>query len=242
MRIAALILIPALALVAACDSAKKAPPAPTAGGAGPGAASGQLPEGHPPTGGMGAAGMGGAGMGAGGMGAGGMGAGGMGAMGMGAAGTGAPAGAVPVAWDVPEGWTSTRPANQMRIANFPIAEVQGSPIEVVVFGGIGGSAEQNFERWIGQFQFADEAAAKQAAKITETTVNGLTIKRLDVTGPFGGGMAADPNAAGANYRMLAVVVEGTASPVQVKLVGPAAVIAEHESEFNTFIASMRPAR
>jgi hypothetical protein len=228
MRTATFVLIPALLLVAACGSEKKAPAAP-ATPAQPGVPSGELPAGHPPLDGQLPAGH----------------------PPMDAEqGTAqtvsaeAPAGS-PVTWTAPDGWTATLPANQMRIANFRIAETAGGPIEVVVFGGIGGTADQNIQRWIGQFQFGDDDTASEPAEIRETEVNGLQVKRLDVTGIFGGGLAmgadADPGHGGSEYRMLAAVVEGAAGPVQVKLVGPAKIVGEHESAFDAFVASIRPA-
>lgn len=231
MRLAPLALLPALLLVAACGTEKKAPtaPPPAAGTQQPTdqlppghPPMNQLPPGHPPMSGQPQPGE----------------------VAPTPVSAEAPAGS-PVTWQAPEGWTATRPANQMRIANFRVAETTGVPVEVVVFGGIGGTAQQNIQRWIGQFAFADDDSAQEAALVRETEVNGLQITRLDVTGKFGGGDmggATDAMHGGDDYRMLAVVVEGAAGPLQVKLVGPAAVVGEQESAFDAFVSSFRSAK
>jgi len=231
MRLATLALIPALALVAACDSSKKAPPPAEATGSIP--ANGQLPAGHPPIGQLpqGHPPMGQMGQ--------------MGQMPGGEAPApfsedgSAPAGC-PVTWEMPGTWTPTPPANLMRIANFTVAEDEGKPIEVVVSGvTISGTAEQNVTRWLRQFQFADADEARAASEITQLESDGLKITRLDVTGTFGGGMGPDDGHAGAaDYRMLAVMVEGARTPMFVKLVGPKSVVASQVEAFDAFVRSM----
>ena len=58
--------------------------------------------------------------------------------------------------------------------------------------GQGGSAEQNVERWTGQFTQPDDKPSKDAAVVTIRTVNGLKQTSVDVAGtykpmPMGGG-------------------------------------------------------
>ena len=220
MRIVSLALIPALLLLAACGSEKKAPPAPAAGqpGAAAGMGTGVLPAGHPP----------------------------MGAMTPTAATATTPevvSGAAPegspIVWDVPKEWTAARPTNRMRVANFPLAEVDGKVVEVVVFS-LGGSAEMNVQRWVAQLTYGED---DEPAQIRELEVNGLKVTRLDVTGNYGGGMGdvEGGHSGASNYRMLAVAVEGGGVPLQVKLVGPADIVAEHEKTFDAFVATIRPA-
>lgn len=230
MRRATLALIPALLLVAACDSSKKAPPPPTASGTAPTA--GQLPAGHPPLNQLPP---------------------GHPPMGQMPGGETAPSGPAdgspprgcPVTWEVPGTWQPTRPANAMRLANFTVAEHEGGPLEVVVSGvTITGSAEQNVARWLSFFRFADEEAARAASEVTQFETNGLQVTRLDVTGTFGGGGGMSPDdghTGAADYRMLAVMVEGARAPIFVKLVGPSALVAEQAEPFDAFVRSLSPA-
>ncbi len=217
------------AVVVACNSKEAAPPpdvTPATGQPGPLEPGAQMPPGHPPIGSMpaGHPPMGGDGMG-----------------GMGGMGSAPTTGGLPVLWDVPDGWTVTRPSSSMRIAQFTVGESGGAPVECVVFGGILGGADANIERWIGQFTTADGGPATSAAKIAELSPGGLTVKRLDVTGTFNGGMSMGGGAGqgGENFRMLAATVEGGGAPVQVKMVGPADVIAANAEKFDAFLKSLQ---
>jgi len=228
MRPLSRVLALALTVVAAaaCGTEKKAPTSPAAGGTA--STGGQLPQGHPP----------------------------MSQIppghpplrSMGSQGEERPAPepvsaeapeGCPVVWTAPEGWTATVPANAMRIANFTVAEAEGAPVEVTVFS-LGGTADQNIQRWIGQFDFPEGASGHDVAQVRESTVNGLKVKSLDVVGTFGGGMGDTSGHGGSSYRMLGAVIEGASAPLQVKLVGPADVVAEQVDAFGAFVRSFQP--
>jgi hypothetical protein len=233
MRHTSLALVSLLCLaVAACGTDKKAPPAAAGSGANAAASgAGELPPGHPPVGGLpeghpptGAGGATGGGM-----------PGGMGAP--------AASGPVPLTWTVPEGWTATKPSSSMRLAQFKVAQAGGTPVECKVFGGILGGVDANVDRWVGQFKKADGSPITDEAKLAESKSNGLVITTLDVSGVFGGGMGATATGGGAEtWRMLASVVEGVATPVQVQMVGPADVVAENAERFHAFVSSLTKLR
>ena len=88
--------------------------------------------------------------------------------------------------------------------------------------GQGGSAEQNVERWTGQFTQPGGKPSKDAAVVTIKTVNGLKQTSVDLAGTYkamqmgGAGGAAKPG-----WRLLAAVVEGPGGPWFWRLVGSA---------------------
>jgi len=55
---------------------------------------------------------------------------------------------------VPKSWDQEKPSNSLRLAQFKIPAVAGDsePAEFTISPSIGGTAKQNIERWIGQFQ------------------------------------------------------------------------------------------
>lgn len=55
---------------------------------------------------------------------------------------------------VPSSWKQQQPSNNLRLAQFTIPPVEGDneEAELVVFPPFGGTAAQNIERWIAQFQ------------------------------------------------------------------------------------------
>ena len=72
----------------------------------------------------------------------------------------------------------------MRVAQFVIGE-SGEEASVVVyhFSGAGGSVEQNFERWIGQFEGPDGGEPRvESTNVVDRS--GLTIHELAVEGTF----------------------------------------------------------
>lgn len=54
---------------------------------------------------------------------------------------------------VPKSWKQQEPSSQFRVAQFEIpAQEEGvDPVEVAVFPPLGGSIDDNIQRWIGQF-------------------------------------------------------------------------------------------
>jgi hypothetical protein len=76
----------------------------------------------------------------------------------------------------------------MRAATYIVPPAKGDTDggECAVFTNIGGGVQANIDRWIGQFDQADAAKAKQKKE----TINGFPVTLVDLTGTFaGGGMA-----------------------------------------------------
>ena len=87
----------------------------------------------------------------------------------------------------PDGWVSERPSSSMRVSQYqlPAAEgdTEGASLVVYYFGaGQGGSVDANLERWIGQMQPADRRPSRDTS-----SVNGMKVTLLDVTGTYAGG-------------------------------------------------------
>ena len=54
----------------------------------------------------------------------------------------------------PEGWVEEKPSSSMRVAQYrlPGSESLGGDAELAVFSAIGGTVDQNVQRWLGQFE------------------------------------------------------------------------------------------
>jgi hypothetical protein len=105
---------------------------------------------------------------------------------------------------------------------------------VYYFGGSGGSVEANLQRWTMQFQSSKDAAR------TSSTVNGLRLTSLDVSGTYVAelrpGSAERHNKPG--FRMRATVVETPKGPYFIKLTGPAATVDKAGAAFDHFLQSL----
>jgi hypothetical protein len=141
----------------------------------------------------------------------------------------------------PDGWISEQPSSSMRVAQYKLpGEAGDASLVVYYFGpGQGGSTDANLERWIGQMQQPDGSSSRAKAKTETTTVNGMNLTLLDVTGTFsagdmtgGGSGQAIPNA-----RMRAAVIETPKGAYYIKLVGPEKTVERWDAGYMAFIKS-----
>ena len=151
-------------------------------------------------------------------------------------------------YNVPEGWQTEKPSSNMRVAQYklPRAEGDSADAELVLyyFGqGQGGSAQANIDRWLNQMQQPDGSASKDKAKIETTTINGLAVTTVDVTGKYNGGMASPgmaPSATPAdmsNYRMRAAIIETPKGSYFVKLTGPQKTVGNWDQAYIAYLKS-----
>jgi len=138
-------------------------------------------------------------------------------------------------------WVVEQPKSSMRAAQFRIPAPAGAPGdgELAIFQGIGGSAEDNIQRWIGQL-----AGHEGEPVIEKKTVGGFSVQILDVTGTYTNTMmGAGQEQEMKNYRMLAAVVEGhPMGPWHFKMTGPKETLEHYKAAFYALIDSLKPAQ
>lgn len=152
--------------------------------------------------------------------------------------SGTPGSPTELTFTMPEGWEREAPLSSMRHSQYRLPGEAGDA-ELAIFVGIGGSVDQNIERWIGQFSGEDGGSVRDSAKIQQEEVNGMPVTYLDVSGSFAPGMgpmggSAEPVA---GYRMLAAVIETATGPWFLKLTGPEATVTQWEAGFREFVNS-----
>jgi hypothetical protein len=138
----------------------------------------------------------------------------------------------------PASWTDRAAASSMRVAEFVVPKAAGDSEDgeliVYYFAGGGGSVEANLQRWTSQVQSTKEPTR------TTTTVNGLKLTSLDVSGTY---VAEVRPGSGEHYnkpgfRMRAIVVETPKGPYFIKLTGPARTIENASATFDQFLHSL----
>ncbi len=142
----------------------------------------------------------------------------------------------------PDGWISEQPSSSMRVAQYKLPGDAGDAnLVVYYFGpGQGGSTDANLERWIGQMQQPDGSSSRAKARTETTTVNGMNLTLLDVTGTFSAGdMTAGGGSGQAmpNARMRAAVIETPKGAYYIKLVGPEKTVERWDAGYMAFIKS-----
>jgi hypothetical protein len=106
---------------------------------------------------------------------------------------------------------------------------------VVLFSGPGkgGSAEENLERWYGEFQQPDGRPSREAAVVQTRTIGGLKVTQIDLGGTYAGK---------SDYRLSGAIVEGDGGPWLIRLLGPSWTITEARQGWNMLVASLQRAR
>ncbi len=104
------------------------------------------------------------------------------------------------------------------------------------FFAVGGGVQANLDRWKRQLTLPGGAEPI----VTTSEVNGLKVTRIDMTGEYRGmnpsGGAAAP---AANTRFIGIVIEGGASPVQVRITGPAPAVTDALTSFDQMLTGIR---
>jgi hypothetical protein len=146
---------------------------------------------------------------------------------------------------VPGEWARVPAPSDMRAAQFRVPHTEGDAEdgELVLFyfgEGKGGSADQNLDRWTGQFTQPDGKPSKEAAVVVIRTVNGLKETSLDVAGAYQpaqmGGAGGD---AKSGWRLLAAVIEGPGGPWFWRLTGPDATVKAAKPQFDALLTSLQ---
>lgn len=142
-----------------------------------------------------------------------------------------------LAWTAPAGWKEGVPISAMRIAQFDVGtDSAGDAVQCIVFGGIGGSDEDNIARWVLQMG----PGAKESAVVTHGAQGGTKVTRMLAKGSFTDSMRPGEPKTVAAATMLAAIVELPSGKVHVKLAGESAVVDAAAAQFDAFVASLKP--
>ena len=146
---------------------------------------------------------------------------------------------------VPNGWVEEPRSSSMRVAQYKLPKAEGdsedASLVLYYFGATqGGSPQANIDRWISQIHQPDGSDSKARAKTDTTTVNGLKVTIVDVTGTYTADMAPGvPGQSNApNYRLHSAVIETPKGNYFLKLVGPARTMERWDQSVTDFIKSL----
>jgi len=152
---------------------------------------------------------------------------------------------VALRYTVPATWQREPVRSPLRSDQYRLPRAAGDAedAELAVFGGIGGSVEDNVNRWRGQFTTPDGRPIPDEGLVRESfEVGSLRVTVVDLAGRYAADamMAGGPAVPRADYRLLAAVVEGAAGPVFFKVVGPAETVAQHRADFLAMLRTLKP--
>jgi hypothetical protein len=145
----------------------------------------------------------------------------------------------------PASWKSEEPTNKMRYMQFKLPKVgdDKDDAELVMFKGLGGSADANIDRWKKTFVPPEGKKIDDVAKVTTVKVGKHEGVYLDVTGtymfnpaPFNPASKAVPRE---NYRMLAIHFDGPENPYHIRLTGPAKTVESYKKGFDDWFNGLK---
>tara|TARA_B110000444_G_C18823926_1_gene589264 strand:+ start:717 stop:1322 length:606 start_codon:yes stop_codon:yes gene_type:complete len=135
----------------------------------------------------------------------------------------------------PESWFREAPSSSMRLAQFYFKE--GSlRAEVVVFSNIGGTIDQNINRWIEQFTDNNNDKIIENEFIDGMKTTFITISGTFKKGTMGmGGESESMN----DYGLIAAIVETNKGPYYFKCTGPIGILKNNREVFLKFIRALK---
>ena len=138
---------------------------------------------------------------------------------------------------VPGSWTSTKPSSSMRLMEFQVGE-KNSGASLAIFKNIGGTINNNLERWAGQFGYK---LLDQDVKITTDNINGIDFHIISVLGTYTNTMAFRQKDSGPkkDYRLLGAIANTPDGLYYFKMIGPDNIIQNQIEEFSYFIQSLK---
>jgi hypothetical protein len=120
-------------------------------------------------------------------------------------------------------------------------EGDGGEVVVFYFGpGVGGSAEENIDAWVGTMFNAEGHPA--AAERKQHTTGGLKISQVVMFGTYNQvvSLPGVPPVPKSNYGLLGAVIENPQGAIYWRFTGPEALITANLPLFNKVIDSVRP--
>ena len=138
---------------------------------------------------------------------------------------------------VPDTWKVVKPSSSMRLMEFQVG-VNNTDASMAVFKNIGGTINDNLERWAGQFGYE---LIDQDVKITNEMINGIDFHIISILGTYTNTMAfsARNSETKNNYRLLGAIANTTDGLYYFKMTGPNAIINNEIEEFSYFIQSLQ---
>jgi hypothetical protein len=147
----------------------------------------------------------------------------------------------------PANWVAEKTSSKMRVAQFRVPKVgddkQDAELIIFFFGGQGGGVEANVKRWKEMFFPPRGKTMEDVARVEKMKVGAVPVTYLDVNGtykykkaPFVPDSQAELRP---DHRMLAVYFDSKNGPYFIRLVGPAATVAQNKKGFDEWLKNFK---
>ena len=128
-------------------------------------------------------------------------------------------------------------------AEFNIPKAEGDEKDGrITFSVVGGTIDQNFERWVGQFKGLDEGDEDSLKKMNKE-INGAKVQMLMLKGTFldSKGGPFGPKTERENYMLMGAAIETGAggSNVYIKAYGPKKTMEANHKQLKDMLEGMK---
>ncbi len=139
-------------------------------------------------------------------------------------------------------WKKVQPKIDFIHAEFSIPKLKGDESDGrITFSQVGGTIDDNLNRWVAQFKDADATDNEQVIRKSET-VDGKKVQLIIIHGTFidGGGQPLGPKTEREKYTMMgaAIEVEG-GNNVYIKAYGPSKTMEANHDALREMLMSMK---
>jgi len=147
----------------------------------------------------------------------------------------------------PANWVAEKPTSNLRVAQFRIPKVgedtKDAEFVVFFFQGQGGGVEDNVKRWKEMFFPPRGKSIEDVSSLEKTKVGDVPVTILDIHGtykfkkaPFVPDSKAELRP---GYRMIAAYFGSKNGPYFIRLVGPAATVAQNQKGFDAWLKNFK---
>jgi hypothetical protein len=148
---------------------------------------------------------------------------------------------IDVTWEDPPEFTRLSTQNPMRKATYLVPRAKGDSedgeLAVFYFGpGMGGTIDDNVNRWVGQFKDTKPDSVRRANR----EAHGLKQHTVEIDrGTFSSGMPGGPTQPKPNYGLLGGIVSAPSGEYFFKLTGPSATVQAAHAPFYKLLDSVK---
>jgi hypothetical protein len=144
-----------------------------------------------------------------------------------------------ISYKLPDTWNAVESEEQIRFLEITLNT--NEDFSLVLFGNIGGTADQNIERWINQFK-KDDSFNQGNIIVERDSLDNKYITLLEMYGNYEVPNMGNPSQEKTlknNYGLLGGVIEFPNSLYFVKAVGLNSAISSNKDNFEKFVYSIR---
>ena len=143
-----------------------------------------------------------------------------------------------ITYKLPDSWIANISDKQFRLLELSL--IDGSDFNVVLFANIQGTADQNIQRWIGQFK--KDELLEDNVLVQKDSLDNKYITLLEMYGTYEVPNMANPSQEKViknDYGLLGGVIEFPNSLYFIKAVGINSIISENSDNYREFVYSIR---